>query len=61
MEVLTDLAPGTRIVTRGATMISEGDQIRIVGEGERGAREAGPPQKAENRVPRTANAAEQRR
>jgi RND family efflux transporter MFP subunit len=31
VEVLAELPPGTTIVTRGATMIAEGDQIRVVG------------------------------
>jgi RND family efflux transporter MFP subunit len=31
VEVLAELTPGMIIVTRGATMIAEGDQIRVVG------------------------------
>lgn len=36
IEVTGSLAPGTTIVHRGAAMLSEGDQIRIVGEDEAG-------------------------
>jgi RND family efflux transporter MFP subunit len=32
VEVLANLEPGTAIVTRGATMLREGDQIRVAGE-----------------------------
>jgi membrane fusion protein (multidrug efflux system) len=34
VEILTELRPGAEIVTRGATMLAEGDQIRVVGDGE---------------------------
>jgi HlyD family secretion protein len=47
VEVLAELKPGTEIVTRGATMLAEGDQIRVVGGsgGERG----GEPRKAKGK------------
>ena len=34
VEVLSNLAAGTRIVSRGAAMLTEGDQVRVVGEKE---------------------------
>jgi RND family efflux transporter MFP subunit len=34
VEVVANLEPGTTVVNRGAAMIEEGDQIRIVGERE---------------------------
>lgn len=33
VEVLANLAPGTLLVGKGATMIAEGDRIRLAGEG----------------------------
>ena len=39
VEVLSQLDPGTTIITRGATMVTDGTQISIAGErGERGGR-----------------------
>jgi hypothetical protein len=48
VEVLAELEPGATIVTRGATMLAEGDQIRVVGgdgpaRGGRPISEEGPP------------------
>jgi multidrug efflux pump subunit AcrA (membrane-fusion protein) len=34
VEVVANLAAGTTVVNRGAAMIEEGDQIRVVGERE---------------------------
>jgi hypothetical protein len=34
VEVLANLAPGTRIATRGSAMLREGDQVKIVEGGE---------------------------
>jgi RND family efflux transporter MFP subunit len=36
VEALTNLQPGTRIVATGASMLTEGDRIRVVGEGKGG-------------------------
>jgi hypothetical protein len=49
VEVLSKLDPGATIITRGATMIIEGDQIRVVNDAEPGrprSRE-GPEKRAE--------------
>ncbi|MEP7365505.1 MAG: efflux RND transporter periplasmic adaptor subunit [Acidobacteriota bacterium] len=35
VEVLTNLSPGTRIVTKGSSMLSDGVQVRVAGEGKR--------------------------
>jgi len=37
VEVLGNLEAGTEIITRGATMLTEGDQIQIAGGGRKGA------------------------
>ena len=36
VEALTNLQPGTKIVATGASMLTEGDRIRVVGEGKGG-------------------------
>ncbi len=33
VEALTNIQPGTRIVATGASMLTEGDRIRVIGEG----------------------------
>ncbi len=51
VEVLAHLSPGETIITRGASMINEGDQIRIAG-GESKGRGAGSGQEAPREKPR---------
>lgn len=40
VEVLGNLAPGMKIVARGASMLTEGDRIRIAGAGRGGKKDA---------------------
>jgi multidrug efflux pump subunit AcrA (membrane-fusion protein) len=56
VEVLANLAPGTKIVGRGATMIREGDRVRLSGGPGQAARDHG----SQAGTPGTTRAAENR-